>query len=97
MDIAFAGCTNGEDFTRLWIFLPDDLSEAEGLTLTDSKLSIEPSEAHPYALVFDLESGHIEGYLETDGIPSPSGESINWYVVESLEADRSAEDYPCQR
>jgi hypothetical protein len=99
LDLSLIGCTNGEDFTLIRIFLPDDLSEAEGFTLTDSKLNISPTEGHPYAVVIDLESGHIEGYLETDGIvvPGAAGEAVEWYVVDSLEADISAEDYPCQR
>lgn len=90
----------GEDFINVRLYLPEDLSDAPGLTITEDRLTVTPTEEHPYELVIEQVDGQLEGYLlvdyskdprNADGWPAEELWAINYSI-----AKISTEEHPCQ-
>lgn len=97
IDIGFTGHTAADSWTNIRIYLPDDLSDAPGMALTESMLAITPTNEHPYELIIDQVDGRIEGYLQVNGVPSHSGAATEWWIVEELIVEESDAPDPALR
>ena len=98
IDIGTYGCIeNGVYYFGINLYLPEDLNDAPNLTITDSKITISPTEEHPYVLEIEKVDDQIEGNLQVQGVLDSTGKGVDWWTVDYLTVGLSQEKHPCSR
>ena len=84
--------------SEILLYMPENLSDAPNLTITDTSIHITPTPDHPYELLIERVDGTLRGYLRLQGsFPEEWTEDAEAGPdIDSFEAERTTERSPLQ-
>ncbi len=94
IDISYTYTENAEAVAEILLYLPENLSDASNLTITDNRLTITPTEDHPYELVIERVNGQLQGYLRSEGrlLVQWTEDAYGIPEIDSFVADRTTRE-----
>ena len=67
LDIESVVAINSLEVSEVLLYMPENLSDAPNLTITEDTIHITPTEEHPYELVIEKVDGQLQGFLRLEG------------------------------